>query len=460
MANPIVLAVDYSGSTVQGTFTTDVQCVAYLWGGGGGAGGNDRGSGGNGQGSGYAQVTFNAVAGQTLMLAVGGRGLPGQNGAAVAGGTAGGSYSINPIVWSTLQLPGVLRNSNPGWCEFLNTYGVYNPEFSTYTWYTSFTAPTSGWYTVTGSSDDYASITIDGTYTVNVRGYTSTYSGTFFLYAGLHTVTLSLENLWGPYAIGATISQSEVVPVSYSGAQGGASGPTGRSGSGGGGGGATVLILNGSLIGAAGGGGGAGGGGNRSIINGENAPGSRGLGGPGQTNGETGQSVPGDGGGGGGGAGGYRGGNGGAYRENVYDGGGLAGVGGSSLGTFTLQTYDQTPAGEGTPYWNSAYGRGGLANVYDSTNGRAVLEFYTGSVSVKDAGIWQSVQNTWIKNGGVWNQVKATYVKTGGAWKNLSRIAPISFSPVSGKFGVQSRVFVPPPPPPVESGTGSSGDYF
>jgi hypothetical protein len=68
-----------------------------------------------------------------------------------------------------------------------------------------------------------------------------------------------------------------------------------------------------------------------------------------------------------------------------------------------------------------------------------VFQFVAGGLSIKDVGEWKTVNTTYIKDAGQWKEVQAIYVKRNGAWQLTQGISPVSFSAVSGSWGLQPR---------------------
>ena len=443
----VVRALGFSNSLQQLIWpTTTSEITAYLWGGGGGGGGNDSNPGGFGGGGGFARKTFTITNGDILRVGVAGAGGAGGNYSSGApGGSAGSSYTAS-TVWTSLDLlsnPINLRVTNGVYAGFLNQYGVWNytPSATYFDQTVIVNFASTGYYNITGSCDNYASIYIDGVNVLDIPGFQATYSSSVLVTAGTHSVRLYGVNLGGPGAIGVTITNGD----SYSGGRGGNGGGSGISGAGGGAGGASVIFLNGTPIAIAGGGGGGGGGGNRGAAAGESAPGSAGQTTTGIYAGQNGQDKDGDGGGGGAGGGGYAGGQGGSTPGG--DQGGLAGYYGSSLGDIVANPSGQFPGGTGQPYYSGAVGYGGV-NTQPGWSGYVVLDMAVGGISVKNGGVWNAVKQTYVKNGGVWAPVQAAYVKNGGVWTPVSgSFAPV-FTTVSGSWGADPRSFVVPPDPP------------
>lgn len=451
-------------SATAGTITL------FLWGGGGGGGGNDwPGVGGAGSGGAFAQKTITVAAGDVIDVAVGGGGGAGVTGRSGApGGSAGASYIVPATfeVWNSLSpatAPATYRVTNGAYCGFLNQYGVwgspggYDRLFERY-W--NIAIPTTGWYTVIGSCDNYGTVAIDrdpetGTavFGLSVPGFQTTYSGQAYLTAGTHVVSLSGTNTGGPGSFGATITGTNDAQ-SFSGGYGGMAGYGGSSGGGGGSGGATVVFKNGTVVAVAGGGGGGGGGGHVGAVTGQSAPGSAGRASPGTNNGQNGRTMYGDGGGGGAGGGGWGAGNGGAYPGG--DQGAYAGSAGGSLGDTTVDPTNTNPANANSAYrfGNAGFGGGSTQPGY---SGQATILFNINGTSVRYGGSWQTVQQTYVKDQGTWKTVKDIYVKRNGVWTVVTGTntdAPGFTSTGTANFGIAPRDYPEPPPPPDPGYTG------
>lgn len=415
---------------------TNIPVTAYLWGGGGGGGGNDSASGGSGSGAGFSQVNFTVNAGDIIDVAVGGGGGAGASGRGSApGGSAGPSYSTEEV-FSTLDIASSgnnFRYTNGAYCSFLNQNGIWNitPGAALFDQTVSVNFPSSGYYTFTGSCDNFGYIYVDGVEVLSIPTYTSTVSSSVYVSGGSRSVRIYGYNTGGPGCIGLTI----VGGTSYSGGRGSAAGPSGSSGGGGGGGGASIVFLNSTEIAIAGGGGGGGGGGNRGVATGESAPGQRGQAAPGTNAGQNGETKGGDGGGAGGGGGGYGGGNGGSVAGG--DQGGYAGAVGLGFG-ISSNPSGRNPGGTDNQYWTSGVGLGG-SPTRPGTNGCVVFEFNVGGTFVHYDGSFTQTNKTWVKSNNVWSPVQATYVKENGVWAPVNGAFAPSFSSVSGNWGVNSR---------------------
>lgn len=416
---------------------------AYLWGGGGGLGGNDSYRGGNGTGGGYTSNSFTVVDGDVIDVAVGGGGGNGLSGVSgYGGGAAGASLSLSLLTFDTrtaITSPPVGVYSNPNWSSFLNTYGVWEASTAgavnferTY----SVNFPTTGLYTFTFSVDNYGDVSVDGTVVISLSGssrenYARSFQTTVNVSAGTRNVRVRGVNTGGPGSIAVTIAGG----VTLSGGRGGNPGPAGTSGGGGGGGGATGILLNSTLLSVAGGGGGGGGGGRLSV--GQTAPGNRGQAGVGTYAGQDGQDHPGDGGGGGGGGGGWAGGNGGAI------GGGDVGANAGSFGLGSSISENPSginPGGRTNQYYKAGIAQGATASQ-PSTGGYAAIVIETTGTNINAGGTYIPVQNTYIKDGGIWKEAKTIWIKDGGIWKPVDGGVPPVFNVVPNTIGVNSRPF-------------------
>lgn len=426
--------------------------TAYLWGGGGGAGGNDSALGGDGAGGDFVEVSFTVNNGDIIECAVGGGGGTGGSAASGAyGGASGASYTLSELHFNTRAAPnpGVNNYTNVAYCAFLNSYGVWVDPVSAANFDQTYTLnfPATGPYTFVASCDNYGYVYLDGQEILSIGGYQTTYTNTITVTAGNHSVRLVGTNTGGPGSIALTIDSTA---NSFCGGAGGRSGYSGTSGGGGGGGGATVILKNGNPIGVAAGGGGGGGGGNQGAARGQHAPGSAGTTGPAFTAGMNGQDKAGDGGGGGAGGGGLGGGNGGSTPGG--DQGGLAGSNGLSIGSTILTGTGAIPGGTSNSFYVSPAGYGGTASygitrASNGSPGYAVLLFNVNSQWVRYNGTYQSVSNTYIKDAGIWKPVKAVYIKDGGVWKTVNGGEVPAMTPVAGKFGSSPRPFPEPNTP-------------
>jgi hypothetical protein len=406
----------------------NTQITAYIWGAGGGRGGNDRGSGGLGSGGGYTEVGFVINNGDVVDIAVGGPGGNGVSGRGSApGGAAGASYTTDTVFNSRTAIasPTVITSTNSNYVGFLNTYGIWtNPVSATYfdrTYTVNF--PVSINYDFVASCDNYGTIYLDDEPILDVQGFTSTYSTTRTVSAGNHTVRMYGVNTGGPGSMALTINGGQ----SYSGGRGGVAGPRGSSGGGGGGGGATVIFKNNVPLAVAGGGGGGGGAGSPSS--GSSAPGSRGQAADGISAGQSGQNKSGDGGGGGAGGGGMGGGNGGLTR------GGDSGAEAGAFGRSSAPS--ENPSGTFAGGRNNAYYPGSAGSA--GSAGAAVLVFEIPGIFAHDGTSFQPVNNSWIKVNDTWREIQSSYIKTNGVWTMVAGGAAPDFIKISGNFGSSPR---------------------
>lgn len=411
MANTVVKRFTYIGATETFTMPTGFkpQVDVYMWGAGGGAGGSDgNGPGGNGGGGWFYNNSLTINAGDTVTVAVGGSGKGGGGSSGGGAGAGGPSYAANTS-WSTLDLMSNsdnLRVTNGAYVGFLNTYGVWNYSSSHPTFDQTVTVnfPYSGYYNVVGACDNYATVYVDGSPVLSIPGFQATYTNSFYVTAGNHSVRLYGVNTGGPASIGVTIQGA------FRGGRGGNAGPHGWSGGGGGGGGSTVLVVNGTTYVAAGGGGGGGGSHNRSA---ESASNPTSI----STGSSTGGDCGGDGGGGGGG-GGAGGAGGGPGYDNAY--GGRAGSAGSSS-TGAVGADSNSAGGAGSAYYQAPAGQGGIGPGNAGAPGQVVLVLTpAGAGSVKVGTDWKPVNTLSVKVGGIWREVKASWIKLNGVWRQVS----------------------------------------
>jgi hypothetical protein len=420
------------------TLGNNTPVVGYMWGGGGGGGGNDARLGGAGAGGSYVEFNFVVNNGDIIECAVGGGGGPGSSGSRFGpGGSAGASY-VTSLIFNTITslAPGIITYTNPNYCTFLNSYGVWvNPvSSSNFDQTYSVTFPTTGAYTIVGSCDNFGSVFIDGVNVLNMGTFTTTFTNTVNVNAGTRSVRVVGVNTGGPGCIAVTI---EAPGSSFSGGNGGFTGASGTSGAGGGGGGASVAFLNGSLIACAGGGGGGGGGGR--FSSGFPAPGPRPVSPSSITAGMNGEDKAGDGAGGGGGGGGYGGGPGGVTVDG--DSGALGGTSGGNFSNLTAQAGTTIfPGGTSSPYYVGRTGYGGPVASFGYP-GYAMFVFDVNGTYVHWNGTFNPIVNTYIKNNGEWKTVKETYIKNNGVWVPVRGGASPPFNTVNDKFGIAPRPF-------------------
>lgn len=408
----LVKQFTYTGGTETFTMPTGFKPAVdvYLWGAGGGAGGADgNGPGGNGGGGWFYTNTVTVNPGDTVTVAVGGAGGGGGSSSGGGAGAGGASYSA-ATNWSTLDIMGGsnIRVTNGAYVGFLNQYGIWNygSEYPTFDQTVTINFAYTGYYNIVGACDNYATIYVDGASVLNIPGFQGTYTNSFYVTAGNHSVRLYGINTGGPASLGVTINGA------FRGGRGGNAGPSGWSGAGGGGGGATVLLVNGVPYVAAGGGGGGGGSNNRGA---ESASNHYSV----STGSSTGGDCGGDGGGGGGG-GGPGGAGGGAGYDNAY--GGRAGSAGSST-TGSVGADSNSPGGSASPYYSGAVAQGGIGTGASGSPGQVVLVMTpAGAGRVKVSGAWKPVNTVSVKVDDVWRGIEAAWVKHDGVWRPLSSI--------------------------------------
>ena len=102
--------------------------TAYLWGGGGGAGGNEgQNLGGAGTGGGYVRAEFTAVPGDTIEVTVGAAGWSGRTSSAISNTTTPIFSTRTDIPdGATSVLPVASNSYISKWSSFLNQTGVWN----------------------------------------------------------------------------------------------------------------------------------------------------------------------------------------------------------------------------------------------------------------------------------------------------------------------------------------------
>ena len=117
----------------------------------------------------------------------------------------GGSYT--PQSGGSAQQ--IYKVSDPNdWCSFLNQYGVWGDLNQSASYNASFVTnfPTTGSYTFTTSTDNSATITLDGTTVVTSSSFTTTTSATVSVTAGNHTIAWAAVNTGGPAGIALTVT--------------------------------------------------------------------------------------------------------------------------------------------------------------------------------------------------------------------------------------------------------------
>jgi len=453
----------------------NVSVTAYLWGGGGGAGGNDNpGRGGSGSGSNFSQISFAVDEGDVIEVAVGGPGLGGGNATRDAGGGQAGFSLTENEIFNIRNFPiiyppwyeGVFYPFSSNFGTFLNNNGTWGWPYTLGTFSQTYTVvfPEDGNYQFTGAASYNATFYLDDVQLFTADNRNLPFTVGYPVPAGTRTLRIIGTNRWFNFnntgSLALTIGKGD----SFSGGRGGNSGPVGTSGAGGGGGGATVVLKNGAVVGVAGGGGGGGGGGNRSPINGESAPGSRGQAPIGANPGQNGTSPFTDGGGGGGGGGGYGGGNGGYVLAGSYDAGGFAGSYGGTFGASTATPTGITPGGTGSLYYKTGTGLGGVAGG-NGSGGYAAFLFDVNGIYVNTGSGFQAATNVWTKSQDAWKPVNAVYIKQDGVWEPvMGSVSPL-FNAVVGRFGSNPRAASPdfteisPDPPAPPSTPADAGGF-
>lgn len=450
---PIVTRpVNYTGGRQQLQITPEIAGIfdVHLWGGGGGGGGNDSRSGGNGSGGGYSKVVVSAVPGDIIYVAIGGGGGLGRSYTRYVEGGPGGyswlpSDTLNMRVNTPINKPKPQSVSYPEyWLPWMNenavtmTNGPYD-----YTVNFSYT----GNYVLQYGADYGSNIYLDGALIASSSGYQGSWTEpspietTFFVTAGVHTITVAGINDGGTEGIACNI-----FPGSYpgfGGGNGGIPGYGGASGAGGGGGGATVVWKNDTIIAVAAGGGGGGGGGQYSA--GENAPGGRGTAPSPNNSGQNGQNKEGDGGSGGGGGGGWGGGSGGLQGNG--DGGGGAGANGGNYGPTAYASTGRNPAQANNEYRFGNAGLGGLGGLSGSGTsgaaGQATFVFNLSGCYVKNSNTWLGIQKTFVKDNNIWMPVKNVYVRQNNQWVMTLGSNPTAptLTAAPGIYGTAPRPF-------------------
>ena len=178
--------------------------------------GSDGGNGGFG--------VQNSITGTALYYSGGGGGgksayNAGSNGTGGSGvgGNGGGQdapfqgAATNTVIWSTLNLGGVSRESNGAYCGFLNSYGVSDGGGLSRDVTINF--PQTGTYSFEFSVDNYGSVSLDGTKIYDVEGelnYRSSSAVTRTVTAGNHTLSIRGYNLGdpdgNPFSMGVAIT--------------------------------------------------------------------------------------------------------------------------------------------------------------------------------------------------------------------------------------------------------------
>ena len=263
MTNKITIALPYVGARYYLTTdnTVDSSLEFKLWGGGGGGGGRDSRLGGSGAGGNFVAGSALISSGKLVEVFVGEGGVTGSStsgggggnggrselfhaggmgGAAgwsgwSGGGGGGGGATLLKIGNSIQAVAGGggggggggqysagtsasgefsgstddVAYSNGGtlgaWCNFLNTYSIWEGNGS-YTWRVYF--PTTGDYTFSGSIDNYGILYIDDSAALAINGFTAVYSTVGYVNAGWRTIRIDAVNTGGPGALSARITNS------------------------------------------------------------------------------------------------------------------------------------------------------------------------------------------------------------------------------------------------------------
>lgn len=337
----------------------------------GGTGGifNDRDGGHGGGGGGATALVVNST---IAAVAGGGGGAGGYGDDYWVSGYENATGGMQPAVTNNTYANG---GTNGAWSNLLNSYSVWEGN-GTYKWDVYF--PESKNWIFEGSVDNYGDMYLDYSPVLNIPSFQGVYSGSAYVTAGWHTISISAVNYGGPAAIGALIRDMGAYGTIW----------TTRS--------------------------------QRNV-------GTSGHGDDGQNGYDDGW-----GGGGGGGAGYPRGGVGGTssyaganglnYIPNI----GAADTG--QYGSYTLPggVHDSEYPGGGIGYGGSGGGSGG--------NGYAILTFYPKTVMfAKNDGAYKSVLPS-VKINGSYRPVYA-WVKTGGVWKPILTSPSISFNTDSTSWG-------------------------
>ena len=442
-----------------------IPVTCELLGGAGGGGGADASKqGGAGAGGQYSKFVFDVVGGDVLTFIVGGGGGAGSSNTRGGGGGAAGTSMIkyNTVIFNLKNPVGggkVYRQTNAAWNSFMNENAVWESNSNAATFTRTYTVnfPKDGNYTYKLSSDNTASIFIDGILKGRAGSYTKEYTYTEYVTAGTRQVSINAENTGGPGGVAFEILRSVGAgdfQGSMSGGRGGNAGGSGSSGGGGGGGGASALLLNGDVVAVAGGGGGGGGAGVGS--NGHTATNTPNTSSD-YFNGQSGQPKRGDGGGGGASGGGWHAGDGGT--EVGGDSGGNAGE--SADGYFTIDPYTQNEIVLATgrdAYGTVAYGRGGAAGQAGQS-GYVRFSFETTFASYKLANQWKDVETVYVKDAGVWKEA-APYIKRNGEWQALARREIGRYQLGVGIVGADYRDLAIIPEPVYTYSGGSSYEYW
>jgi hypothetical protein len=399
----------YGGNTGQGSAAGGAggYAINNYSGGSGGNAGPSGTSGGGGGGGGASLIWKNSAYGyQTVsnILAV----SPGG-----PGGGGGGNYSDgygNASVSALIVPRGYYPSAeyNGAYCEFLNTYGIWNGD-GDYTYEVYFPFASQGRYTFELSADNYAAIYVNNYLVVETQGgeggeaaYQNVWTGTYDSEPGWKTVRISAQNWGGPASVAAAINTGFVAgpqnrfwttresynPLSYN-----------------------------DLIGRGG----------------------------------HGQDHRGDGGGAGGGGGGYIGGTGGTGPSG--DNGAMSGNYGTSFLSTSVASSDNTLLADGG---GSGFGLGGLGGYGANGIGGAVV-FNSTQTDIKynSSGNLINVKEVYVRNSSQWTKVQEVYVRDSSSWKRVygDNIPNVTSSAVT--YNNISGVMTPYSP---EAATGGVND--
>ena len=100
------------------------------------------------------------------------------------------------------------RQMNPAYCAWLNQHGVWKDNNQSASFASSYTVnfPVTGYYTFTGSIDNYGTFSLDGGTVLSAPGFQTTYTASVYVSAGNHTVGWSATNTGGPASVGLTVT--------------------------------------------------------------------------------------------------------------------------------------------------------------------------------------------------------------------------------------------------------------
>jgi len=180
--------------------------IVVAGGGGGGVGYGREGGGGGGAGGVVMQNNVELSVSQPHYVTVGAGG-----GANASGQNSYFGITPQPSVIGGVDRP-VYAGTYPVYNGFLNTYGVWtsqdfvSPVGSWVTVDYIVNVATSGYYTITASADNHIRVYVDGNYVVGNDDWGSTNgSGSFFVNAGVQTITVQALNDGGPALFAAAL---------------------------------------------------------------------------------------------------------------------------------------------------------------------------------------------------------------------------------------------------------------